>query len=135
MKHVRRITLLMALVMLFATTTAAFSASAADARLNNTFTTSEAFYITDGVATVVVAYTGYEGVTDGATAHVVIQRKTLLWWSDVITWDIGFNGWTNSIEREFELDKTGEYRAIIEYTITGSAGEADELSVTLYDEW
>ena len=136
MKHLRKLAFLMVVVTIFVSAMIPFSASAATPRLNNTLVTSENFFITDdGVATIGVSYTGYSDITTGATVTVELQKKTLLWWSDVCSWTLQYDGWINSETLTTQLNKTGEYRAIIEYTIRGSGGEADVLSVTLTDEY
>lgn len=135
MKSLRKVAFLMMVVTLVLSVITPFSASAATPRLNNTHMTNDNFFIKDGVATVAVAYTGYSNLTTGALVTIQLQRKSLLWWSDVCTWTISFAGWTNSTTKTTQLSKTGEYRAIIEYTISGSGGADDVFSVTLYDEY
>ena len=135
MTFAKRITLFMTLTVLFVSTLAAFPASAASPRLNNTLVTNENFFIDNGVAVIGVAYTGYEGVTKSATISITLERKTLFWWSEVATCVIGLNDWINGATERIELEKRGEYRATIQYTIRGSGGADDVLSVTLYDEY
>lgn len=135
MKHMRKFAFLLVVITLFVTIATPFSASAATPRLNNTLMTNENFIITDGVAYIGVAYTGYENVTTRAFISITLQRKTLFWWSEEATMSIGLNGWINSTSETIELSKTGSYRVIINYKISGSGGEDDELSVTLYDEY
>ena len=125
----------MVLVMLFSSTIAPLTASAAEPRLNNVQMTAESFLIDNGVALVEVSYLGYEGVTKSVTVTITIERKTLFWWSEVSTCVIGMNGWFNSNFHTVQLEKTGEYRATINYTIRGSGGTDDVLSVTLYEEY
>lgn len=131
----RSIALTMAIVLLM-TVIATIPASAAEARFNNTEMTSENFFINDnGVATIAILYTGYEDLTDGALVTIELERKTLLWWSNVKTWTIGFNGWTNGTVETVQLSKKGEYRIFVQYQISGTGGADDVFSFYMYDEY
>ena len=135
MTRVKRIAFFMTLVMFICSVIAPFSVSAAAPRLNNVQMTAESFLIENGVALVEVSYLGYEGITKNVIVTITLERKTLFWWSEVSNCVIGLNGWMNSGSHIVQLEKTGEYRATINYTIRGSGGEDDVLSVTLYDEY
>ncbi|MBQ7338969.1 MAG: hypothetical protein IJW40_11040 [Clostridia bacterium] len=149
-KMLKRFTFAVLVAMLFVTMAAPFSASAATVDgnievmplLNNTLTTSETFVIdADGTANVRVSYVGYDGVTRSATVRVKIQKKVLFWWSDVDnglednTWVIYMSGVDGSCIKTLALEDTGSYRAVIEYTITGSGGADDIIPATLYDDY
>ena len=135
MKRTKKIAFVLTVITLLVTVLMPFSANAATPRLNNTHMTNENFMITNGVAYIGVAYTGYEGVTERALISIVLERKTLFWWSEEATMSIGLNGWINSTSETIELSKTGSYRVIINYKISGSGGADDVFSVTLYDEY
>lgn len=149
MKQRRRVALLMAVIVTFISVLSPLSVGAVTAetrdttepRLNNTMMTFENFRVSDGLAYVSAAYTGYEGVTTSAKVTIQIQKKVLLWWSNVDngleddTWTIYLSGWRNATEYSIDVSAKGEYRANIEYTIRGSAGDPDVLPVTLYYEY
>jgi len=111
-------------------------------KLNNTCVTSSSFSIIDtNNAVITVGYTGYSGITTGATVQIKLQRKVLFWWVDVDngqpndTWVDIFTGYRGNAEHSLRLSQTGKYRAQIEYQISGSGGATDVISTTLYDEY
>ena len=110
------------------------SVSKVEPRLNNTLTTSTDFYIENGVATVTLSYTGYQGVTTGATIETKLQKRFLLvFWKDV---DIGVDGnvWVDeatgvSYRNSHSVSvPSGTYRVQVEYEIRGTGGAADVIT-------
>lgn len=104
---------------------------------NNVRSADSSFKITNGVAYIEACYTGYSGITTGATITVKLQKKFLFWWNDVDngqpddTWTATLTGWKNSVSYSLALSNTGDYRAVFTYTIRGTGGAADEISETL----
>ena len=104
---------------------------------NNVEKVISTFIISNGVAQIVASYTGYSGITTGATITVKLQKKFLFWWNDVDngqpddTWTANLTGWKNSVSYSLALSNTGDYRAVFTYTIRGAGGAADEISETL----
>lgn len=149
-KSMRKITFFMLTILLLSWVISPFSvyAVASDKEsevmplANNVLVTNEYFVISsDGVATIRVEYTGYANITRSATVTVKIQKKVLFWWSDVDnglednTWVIYMSGVSGTCTKTLALEDKGSYRAVIEYTITGSGGADDVLPATLYYDY
>lgn len=112
---------------------------AGDASLlnNNTLFTSTNFVISDtGMATVVVNYDGYSGITSGATITIKIEKRNfLLFWSDVIDETITVEGVNYSNEINYQLEDKGTYRCTVVYTISGTGGADDVLTFEDTDKY
>lgn len=102
---------------------------------NNVMKTSSSFSIdASGTGTVKASYAGFSGVTESVTVTIKIQKKTLgLVWTKV---DIGVPNNeivvnSTNVNDNFiytvPLDTTGNYRAVITYTATGSGGADDTI--------
>lgn len=107
-------------------------------RYNNTAKTSYDFYISSaGEAEIFLGYSGYEGVTTGATITSKIQKKTLWWWNDVdgASWTDEATGHYYNVVHYFNLSKSGTYRLVYEYQIRGTGGAADVISGNVEDKF
>lgn len=107
-------------------------------RYSNGAIVSNFFYISSsGLAEVDSRVSGTDGITTGATITIQLQRKTLLWWSDVDGgyWSNTFSGVTGSIYESLQLSKTGKYRAVITVTVSGTGGADDVIEETLTYEY
>ena len=104
-------------------------------RYNNIIQTESSFTVdASGEGEVYASYTGYTGVTESVTIKIKIQKKTLgLIWSKV---DIGtenneINITSTNVKDSFiyavQLNSTGNYRAVITYTVSGSGGADDTI--------
>ena len=102
---------------------------------NNVIQTNTSFDISEsGVATVTVSYNGITGVTTGATITTKIQKRTLgMIWTKV---DIGepnieivitSTKVIGDYHYDIQLNSTGNYRAVITYTVSGSGGADDVI--------
>ena len=102
---------------------------------NNVLNTASDFDIdSTGLATVTASYKGYAGVTSNVTITIKIQKKTLgLVWTKV---DIGTtnneivvssSNYLDEFNYDIQLNSTGNYRAVITYTVSGSGGADDEI--------
>lgn len=113
--------------------------SAADSDImpyyNNIMQTGSSFSIdSSGVGEIYASYTGYSGVTDSVTIKIKVQKKTLGFiWTKV---DIGTENneivvTSDNINDAFtyyvQLNSTGNYRAVITYTVSGSGGADDSI--------
>lgn len=110
----------------------------ASPRYNNTTSTDKYFYISsEGEADIYLEYLGYQGVTTGATITSKIQKKTLLWWSDVdgASWTDELSGFYNTVSRQFHLNKSGKYRLVYEFEIYGTGGASDVISGEIEDKF
>ena len=102
---------------------------------NNILETASRFSIdSSGMSSVTASYSGYSGVTESVTITIKIQKKTLGFiWTKV---DIGEPN--NEIvitstkvigdyHYDIQLNSTGNYRAVITYTVSGSGGADDVI--------
>lgn len=97
---------------------------------NNVVRTSTDLYIENDIATVMVSYSGYSGVTTNAVITTKIQKRFLLvFWQDVegASWTDYATGVYYSNTHSISV-KSGTYRAQVEYTIYGSGGAADVIT-------
>lgn len=110
-------------------------------RNNNTLSTFEYFSISSGEAVIYASYVGYQNITTGAQTEIKIQRKFLLFWIDVDngqtnnTWIDSVTGYQGSVTHSTGLSSTGNYRAVITYSVYGSGGDTDVINVTLYSDY
>ena len=105
---------------------------------NNTVDTNSRLTISSsGTATVKASYTGYQNVTTGANVVIVIQKKLPLVWFPVAngSWEDDLTGWKNSVTHTLDLSTTGKYRAVFQYTVSGSGGTADVIQETEYCDY
>ena len=102
---------------------------------NNILSTYSNFTIdSSGKGTVEASYRGYINVTDSITVTIKIQKRSLgLIWTKV---DIGTENneiivtSTNTNDDfiyDVQLKSTGNYRAVITYTVSGSGGADDTI--------
>lgn len=119
-------------VILVLTTIGQSFVSASDISLynNNTMTTTTDFSITEtGEAIVYVDFTGYSGVTTGATINITIEKRSFLFfWNDVVTETITVDTYRYDNEFYYQLEDKGTYRCTVEYIVSGSGGTDDVLT-------
>ena len=136
---IRTLSLILALAAAFSLFT--FNASAAETvspRMNNGADVDLGFGITsNGLAAVSCAVDGTPGITQGFTVEVQIQRKGLLWWSDVDGgyWLESYSGYSDMFSDSIQLEKTGKYRAVFTVTVSGTGGADDVIEDTLTYEY
>ena len=128
MKNAKKIVsiALCAIIMVLVFATAA-SAAEATPFYNNVRDVIMNFYIENGIATVIVDYSGYSGITTRATINCIIDQRVLLFfWSGIYEQTIV----TLNVSRleVFECQvPSGTYRATIECTFAGSGGADDVI--------
>ena len=140
MKLAKRIGFLaLAIAMLFVFTFHVFAEdNAITPRYNNTGSTEAIFYInSEGLATVSYTCIGYSGITTNIVVEIQLQKKVLWWWNDVdgASWTDSSAGDYCTNEHDYQLSKSGTYKAIITYTVYGSGGEADVITRELEDSY
>lgn len=109
-------------------------------RFNNTTSTSTGFNISStGYATVSIGLYGINGTTTGATIKTYIEKKMLgLFWVKVSNgqsnneWVDVVSGTNFSKTHSVQLSGSGEYRAVVTYTIRGYGGADDVVPATIY---
>ena len=107
-------------------------------RMNNGADVFNSFYISpEGIAEVACEVIGNDNLTTGIIIEIQLQRKGLLWWSDVDGgyWFNSFDGVYGSMSGGIELEKTGKYRAIFTVTVSGTGGADDVIEETLTYEY
>ena len=99
-------------------------------RYSYTSYTSVSLNVTNGVATCSAYLEGYGGITTKVSVDMTLQKKTLLWWSEVQTWH-------TTCYDEYVLSTqsisvgSGKYRVKAEFiAYSGSASE----TITTYSQ-
>ena len=92
------------------------------------------FAVSNGTAVIETIYNDRTGAFTSITVEVTLQKKVLLFWSDVDggEWTTTRTASSGTISHSLALSKTGEYRAVITCTVYGTAGEPDVVTETLY---
>lgn len=109
------------------------TAAAVEPRWNNTATANVSLSInSSGKATVAFNCTGKTGKTTGITAETKLERKWGIFWLDVdgAEWTDTTTNIYLSTSHTFQLNKTGTYRATTKFTVSGTGGSDDSITVT-----
>ena len=96
---------------------------------NNTSYTLTSFNIsTSGTASVYTEYSGYSGITSGASISITIKKNTFLWFYSTVV-DETYNAVGENYYHTYYYDLTssgsGTYKCNVTYTISGSGGSDD----------
>ncbi len=79
---------------------------------------------TAGVACCTAGAEGYDGITTKVHIRMTLQKYTVLWWSDQISWENAFTGVEGALCRNTTVTSGGRYRVKAVYTVySGSASE------------
>ena len=85
---------------------------------------------TSGTATCSAKLNGYNGTTTKIVIKMTLQKKTLLWWSEVDSWSTTINNWYGSLTKTASVG-SGTYRVKVEFTVySGSNSE----EITTYSQ-
>lgn len=111
-------------------------ASEVEPRWNNANTATVALYISgSGNANISFNCAGKSGVTTSIKAETKLERKWGIFWLDVDGAE-----WTDTTYSvfftkgyDFQLSKTGTYRATTKFTVSGTGGSNDVIEVTSQD--
>lgn len=129
----RKLTFLLTLVMAFSMIIASVLPTAAaentvQPRLSNADTATVSFVIDNGVGYFAVTYNGNEGVFTQAKVSVTVQKRFLLvFWNDVDSWTGTSNNPFDEIYANFDIEKTGTYRAVYTLEFYGTSGVVDVI--------
>ena len=83
-----------------------------------------------GTATCSTSLNGYTGVTTKIVINMTLQKKTLLWWSEVDSWSKTINDSFGSLTKTASVG-SGKYRVKVEFTVySGSNSE----EITTYSQ-
>ena len=130
-KRVRSlISLMMSVVILFSigtvgATTVSAEETSVQPRLSYTnFTFTGLDITTAGVACCTAGVEGYDGITTKVHIRMTLQKYTVLWWSDQISWENTFADMEGALCRSTTVSGSGRYRVRAVYTVySGSASE------------
>ena len=85
---------------------------------------------TRGVATCTTSVEGYDGIATKIHIEMTLQRRRILLWDDVATWEGTFNDYFGALSKTTTVD-SGRYRVKAVYTVySGSASE----EITAYSQ-
>ena len=91
------------------------------------------FAILDNVGCLDVTYYGYDSFVR-ADLNVKVQKRFLLvFWNDVYEWNVSSTEKNGHFYHEFDIEKSGTYRANFTLTVTGSDGTVDTIPLTIED--
>ena len=126
------------LVVLSIVSILGITAAAVEPRWNNTNAASVSLDInSSGKATVVFNCAGITGKTTQITAETKIERKWGLLWLDVdgAEWTDTSTNVFMAKTHTFQLSKTGTYRATTKFTVSGTGGSNDSITVRSEDTY
>lgn len=104
------------------------SDSSVQPRYDYTSTISTTLVNSNGKASCNTTVKGYSGITTKIKITMILQKKTLLWWSEAETWTVTANDYIASLSKTASVN-SGKYRIKAEIVVySGSASE----SITKY---
>ena len=102
-------------------------------RLSHTEDGGFSFAVVDNVGYIGVTYYGYDSFVR-ADLNVKIQKRFLLvFWNDVYEWNASSTELNGAFVHEFDLEKSGTYRAQFTLLVTGNDGTVDTVTSTIED--
>lgn len=126
------------LVVLSIVSILGITAVAVEPRWNNTAAANVSLDInSSGKATVVFNCAGINGKTTQMTAETKLERKWGILWLDVdnAEWIDTTTNVIFSKTHTFQLGKTGTYRATTKFTVSGTGGSNDSITVRSEDTY
>lgn len=103
-------------------------------RLSHMDSGSFSFAAVDNIGYIGVTYYGYDSFVR-ADLNVKVQKRFLLvFWSDVYEWNASSTELNGSFYHEFDIEKSGTYRAQFTLLVTGIDGTVDTVTSTIEDE-
>ena len=85
---------------------------------------------TSGTATCTARLNGYNGITTKIDIKMTLQKKTLLWWSEVDSWSTTINNSYGALTKTASVG-SGKYRVKVDFTVySGSNSE----KITTYSQ-
>ena len=126
------------LVVLSIVSILGITAAAVEPRWNNTASTLVSLVIDDnGSANVAFNCIGISNVTTSIKAETKLERKWGLLWLDVdgAEWIDTTTKSYLSTQHTFQLSKTGTYRATTKFTVSGTGGSNDSITVRSEDTY
>ena len=100
-------------------------------RLSHTSGGSFSFAAVDNVGYIGVTYYGYDSFVR-ADLNVKVQKRFLLvFWNDVYEWNASSTELNGAFVHEFDIEKSGMYRAQFTLLVTGNNGTVDTVTSTI----
>ena len=92
------------------------------------------FAVVDNIGYMGVTYYGYDSFVR-ADLNVKVQKRFLLvFWNDVYEWNASCTELNGSFYHEFNVEKSGTYRALFTLLITGNDGTVDTVTFEIEDD-
>lgn len=102
-------------------------------RLSHTENGGFSFAVVDNVGYIGVTYYGYDSFVR-ADLNVKVQKRFLLvFWNDVYEWNASSTELNGDFYHEFNVEKSGKYRANFTLLVTGNDGTVDTITSTIED--
>ena len=92
-----------------------------------------AFSILDNVGYIDVTYYGYDSFVRADLNLKVQKRFLLVFWNDVYEWNASSTEKNGYFYHEFDIEKSGTYRANFTLTVTGNDGTTDTVTFEIED--
>lgn len=92
------------------------------------------FAARDNIGYIDVTYYGYDSFVR-ADLNVKVQKRFLLvFWNDVYEWNASCTDLNGEFYHEFNIEKSGTYRALFTLLVTGNDGTVDTVTFEIEDE-
>ena len=92
------------------------------------------FAAVDNVGYIGVTYYGYDSFVR-ADLNIKIQKRFLLvFWNDVYEWNASSTELNGTFVHEFDIEKSGTYRAQFTLLVTGTDGTVDTVTLEIEDD-
>ena len=129
---------LVAILLIAVLSMANVTAFATDERISPRLSHMEdggfSFAATNNVGYIGVTYYGYDSFVR-ADLNVKVQKRFLLvFWNDVYEWNASSTEIEGYFYHEFDIEKSGMYRAQFTLLITGNDGTVDTVTSTIENE-
>ena len=103
-------------------------------RLSHMSNGAFSFAAVDNVGYIDVTYYGYDSFVR-ADLNVKVQKRFLLvFWNDVYEWNASSTELNGSFYHEFDIEKSGRYRAQFTLLVTGNDGTVDTVTFEIEDD-
>ena len=103
-------------------------------RLSHMSNGAFSFAAIDNVGYIDVTYYGYDSFVR-ADLNVKVQKRFLLvFWNDVYEWNASSTELNGTFVHEFDVEKSGIYRANFTLTVTGTDGTVDTVTFEIKDD-
>ena len=102
-------------------------------RLSHTENGGFTFIAENNVGYIDATYYGYDSFVRADLTVNVQKRFLLVFWNDVYEWNASSTEKNGDFYHEFDIEKSGTYRANFTLTVTGNDGTTDVITSTIED--